>query len=508
MTVDFPCFEKFSQKSKVADIVAVCVPLPFDHETAVTLANRFVNKEYMFLLESATAGPGSVARYSFLGFDPLWTFKWSHGEASATLTDSSNGNQTKIALEGASPMAALRKTVTGKTIKAVYPDTYTIGGPDVGEMGGVCGFFGYDVAHACEPSIGSPLEKKLNLPDAVFYLPKMLCVLDHFTHKLHVIRHVIIKDQKNIQDAYDSAIYDLQNIVKDLQSVQSPPPLQVTQDDLDFESCEHSFAKTKFLEAAEECLEEVRSGEIFQVQIGNRLTRPVKARAFDVFRHLRSLNPSPYMFFFKFGEDHILGSSPEMMVNVSGGKVTHRPIAGTRKRTWNAAKDRIMREELMGSEKERAEHVMLVDLGRNDVGRIAAAGTVEVEELMTVEEYSHVFHMVSQVSGNIKEGLDAFDALVSGFPNGTVSGAPKIRAMQIINSKEKISREFYAGSLGLFDFHGDLKSTILIRTIHMARGTASTQASAGIVFDSIPEQEWQETRNKMAACLTAMQNTR
>ena len=506
VTVNFPSFEKFSQQYEASDIVAVCVPLSFDHETAVTLANRFVNKECMFLLESATAGPGSVARYSFLGFDPLWTFKWSHGDAAATLTQT-DGSVRPISLDGKNPMAALRQVVTGKTIKAVYPDSYTIGGPDVGEMGGACGFFGYDIAHACEPSIGKPLEKKLGLPDALFYLPKIFCVLDHFTHKLHVIRHVVVQDQKNGKDAYNTAIYDLQNLVKDLQSVQSPPPLLMTQDDLDFEACENSFAKPKFLKAAEECLEEIRSGEIFQVQIGNRLTRPVKARPFDVFRHLRSLNPSPYMFFFKFGDDHILGSSPEMMVNVNAGKVTHRPIAGTRKRTWNAVKDSLMRKELMESEKERAEHVMLVDLGRNDVGRIAAPGSVEVEELMTVEEYSHVFHMVSQVSGNLQEGLDAFDALVSGFPNGTVSGAPKIRAMQIINTKEKISREFYAGSLGLFDFHGDLKSTILIRTIHMARGIASTQASAGIVYDSIPEQEWLETKNKMAACLTAMQNT-
>jgi anthranilate synthase component 1 len=287
-----------------------------------------------------------------------------------------------------------------------------------------------------------------------------------------------------------------------------PPPLVTVDAPLDYDVCEASFTKERFFAAAEACLEEIRAGEIFQIQIGNRLTLRTKARPFDVFRHLRILNPSPYMFFYKFGEHHVLGASPEMMVGVQGGRVTHRPIAGTRRRTWDPAKDRAMREELTSSEKERAEHVMLVDLGRNDVGRVARPGSVKVEELMMVEEYSHVFHMVSQVTGELAAGVDAFEALAVAFPNGTVSGAPKIRAQQLINQHEQISREFYAGSLGLFDFFGNLRSTILIRSIHMAGGRASTQASAGIVYDSTPAEEWLETRNKMAACLTAMQNTR
>jgi anthranilate synthase component I len=503
---EFPSYSSFKEAAAENGVVAVCVPISFDHETAVTLANRFVDKDSMFLLESATAGPGSVARYSFLGFDPLWTFEWSLGDDAATCK--CDGEIENIPLNGRPPMMGLREIVKRDTIKAVYPADYKVGGPEVGEMGGACGFFGYDVAAACEPSIGKTPEKKLGLPDAYFYLPKHFFVLDALTNKLHVIRHVLIKEQSEIQEYYDAAIRDLKIILKDLQAFQVPPPLEITNDPLDYEACSYSMAKTDFFKAAEDCLEEVRSGEIFQVQIGNRLTKKIDARPFDVFRHLRSLNPSPYMFFFKFGDHHILGSSPEMMVNVHKNRVTHRPIAGTRKRTWDLEKDEKMRRELMESEKERAEHVMLVDLGRNDVGRISAPGSVEVEELMSVEEYSHVFHMVSQVSGDLADGLDAYDALVSGFPNGTVSGAPKIRAMQMINNKEKVSREFYAGSLGMFDYHGDLKSTILIRTIHMANGVASTQASAGIVYDSIPSEEWLETRNKMAATLTAMQNTK
>jgi anthranilate synthase component 1 len=267
------------------------------------------------------------------------------------------------------------------------------------------------------------------------------------------------------------------------------------------------MTKGEFMDRAARCLEEIRAGEIFQIQIGNRLSWPTKARPFDIFRHLRTLNPSPYMFYYKFGEEHLVGASPELMVGVQGRRVTHRPIAGTRKRHWDAAKDAAAKLELTTSEKERAEHVMLVDLGRNDVGRVAAPGTVKVEELMTVEEYSHVFHMVSQVSGELRPDCNAFEAMRAAFPNGTVSGAPKIRAMQLINELEKASREFYAGALGLFDMSGNLRSTLLIRTIHVARGVAATHASAGIVYDSVPEHEWQETRNKMAACLAAMQLT-
>jgi anthranilate synthase component 1 len=500
-----PTLEAFKQAAAEANVIAFAVALNFDHETAVTLANRYVDKDYMFLLESATAGPGSIARYSFLGYEPLWIYQWNLGDSEAQLTK--KGTTKPRAFSEGQPMFGLRDQLQQFSVKAIYPEAYKIGGPDVAESGGACGYFGYDVAQACEPSIGAMPPKGLGIPDALFYLPKFFFVLDHLSHTLHVIRHVEVEEGEDLDQLYREVCRDMTQTVRDLESVQSPPPLRIATTPIDPDRCEFSFPKAKFLKAAERCLKEIRNGEIFQVQIGNRLTTKTEARPFDVFRHLRSLNPSPYMFFFKFGEHHILGSSPEMMVNVNERKVTHRPIAGTRKRTWIPDKDAAMRRELVESEKERAEHVMLVDLGRNDVGRIAAPGTVKVEELMCVEEYSHVFHMVSQVSGTLAENLDAYDALISGFPNGTVSGAPKIRAMQLINEIEPVSREFYAGSLGMFDFHGNLKSTILIRTIHMANGVASTQASAGIVYDSIPEQEWLETKHKMAACLTAIQNT-
>ncbi len=376
-------------------------------------------------------------------------------------------------------------------------------------MVGPVGIFSYGVAAGLEPSIGAMPPKKIGLPDAFYFLPRNFFVLDHLARRLFVSRNVLVAGvaKADLAALYEAEAKQLTQLLKRLTAVHSPPPLQLSEFPVDYDVCQAAFTKDEFFQCVASGLEEIRAGEIFQVQIGNRLTHRTDARPFDVFRHLRMLNPSPYMFFSTIGEHHVFGASPEMMVNVDSRRVTHRPIAGTRKRTWHAPKDVVMRRELVESEKERAEHVMLVDLGRNDIGRIATPGSVRVEELMTVEEYSHVFHMVSQVSGELAAGQDAFDAMAVSFPNGTVSGAPKIRAMQLINKMEKMSREFYAGSLGLFDFHGNLKSTILIRTIHMAQGRASTQASAGIVYDSVPAEEWLETRNKMAACLMAMQNT-
>lgn len=479
--VALPSLAAIEAAAQTADLLALTVSLNFDHETAVSLADRFVDQSHMFLLESASAGPN--ARYSFLGCDPLWTWEWQH------------------ARNGHDPIKVLREKMAGIRLASVYPEGVRLGGPDVALMAGPAGFFGYDTSFALESSIGSPLPKTLGVPDAFWFLPRNFLVLDHLQRRLFVSRIV------PAQAAFEPELAALTALVRRLAAVHVPPPLVCAERPLDYMAPTASFTREAFEQVAQACLEEIRAGEIFQIQISNRLSLASAARPFDVFRHLRMINPSPYMFFYKFGEHVLLGASPEMMVGVQNGRVTHRPIAGTRRRTWDPAQDRVMRQELTSSDKERAEHVMLVDLARNDIGRIARPGTVRVEELMSVEEYSHVFHLVSQVTGELENGLDAFDALAVAFPNGTVTGAPKIRAQQLINRFESKSREFYAGSLGLFDYFGNLRSTLLIRSIHMAGGVASTQAAAGIVYDSKPSQEWLETRNKMAACLTAMQNT-
>lgn len=498
-----PTLAAFIAAAKNQDLVAMAVPLAFDHETAVTLADRFVSEAHLFLLESATAGPH--ARHSFVGFDPLWT--WSYDQAAATATW--DGPEGRKVIATPDPMAGLRALVKGTKLTTLYPEGVRLGGPDVAAMAGAAGFFGYDVARALEPKVGKAPPRRLGLPDAFFFMPRNFLVLDHLARRLFVSRNISVRGlaPAALTSLYEQETKKLLGLVKRLSAVHSPAPLTLTDSAPDFDACTAAVTKAEFTRRAERCLEEIRAGEIFQIQIGNRLSLKTEARPFDIFRHLRMINPSPYMFFYKVGDHHVLGASPEMMVNVQADLVTHRPIAGTRKRTWDWSKDQLMRRELVESEKERAEHVMLVDLGRNDIGRVAAPGSVQVEELMTVEEYSHVFHMVSQVTGRLAPGRDAFDAMTVSFPNGTVTGAPKIRAMQLINELESVSREFYAGSLALFDTRGDLRSTLLIRTIHVANGVASTQASAGMVYDSIPEQEWLETRNKMAACVLAMQNT-
>ena len=504
-----PEFDDFQTAAATSEMVALCTPVAFDHETAVTLADRFVDEPYFFLLESATSGPN--ARYSFLGFDPIWT--WSVADCTSGVAEFNKYNEhTKAVsteqLPANNPISALREVMKKWQVVTVYPKGIRLGGPDTAAMLGATGFFGFDIGRALEPSIGKPPPKSLGLADAAFFLPRQFLVVDHLSRRLFVGRNVTItgRSETDLRHLYDQEITALHRQLSRLDLPHRCPTLDLVEAPLDFKRFDAVLTESEFLALGKRCLEAVKAGEVFQIQISNRLSYDTKALPFDIFRHLRMLNPSPYMFFYKWGEHHLVGASPEMMVGVQARQITHRPIAGTRRRTWEPERDAAMRRELVESEKERAEHVMLVDLARNDIGRIAAPGTVRVEELMTVEEYSHVFHMVSQVVGTLPPDKDAYDAMQVSFPNGTVSGAPKIRAMQLIYEMEKIGREFYAGSLGMFDSQGNLRSTLLIRTIHVANGRASTQAAAGFVYDSIPEQEWLETRNKMAACLTAIQN--
>lgn len=502
-----PSLEEFYKATQSAAVVALSVTIHYDTETAISLADRFVNEEYFFLLESATAGPGGIAKYSFMGFEPLWSFQVKGDKVECGW----QGSLNEEALASRNPLSVLEHHWHGMRVAVVPTSQQLIDGIDLCRMGGVVGYVSYDVAHHLEPAVGQCPPPRLKMPGMIKYLPKNFFVLDQLSRKLTMIRYVRTDLVSSLEDAsttLEREWDELQTIHHRVARPHIPPALRTEPGGPDYEACHATFPRTEFLPAVENCLNEIRNGEIFQIQIGNRLSCPCKARPFDVFRHLRILNPSPYMVFFKFGEEHIICASPEMMVNVSGRKVLHRPIAGTRKRTWQVDKDRQMKHELSTDEKERAEHVMLVDLSRNDLGRIAKPGSVNVDELMVVEEYSHVFHLVSQVSAELRDDVSAFEALSVSFPNGTVSGAPKIRAMQLINEIEPCSRQFYAGSLGIFDFSGDLRSTILIRTIHIAGGVAATQASAGVVYDSVPELEWQETRNKMAACLVAIQRTR
>lgn len=503
-----PTVDRFSRLARDKDIVAMGKTLVFDHETAISLVDRFLEQKTLFLLESATQGPGQVARYSYLGFDPLWT--WKQTGLDVVLTKENQVRRLRLDPQDpkqCNPVQSLKQLFSSQRFQAIDGQEQARDS-SILNHGGAVGFFSYDIIAHLENRVAQAKDKQLDLPESFFFLPKNLFVLDQLARRLTLIRYIDVSGMSpaELKASYVAETSAITKVLNTLNQPHHVPRLKIQAKKPDFDAMQQTFPKERFLQAVDTCMEHIKSGDIFQVQIGNRLSTETSARPLDIFRSLRSLNPSPYMFYYQFDGHHILGASPEMMVNVSGRTVVQRPIAGTRKRTWQTETDKKMVQELKDSEKEQAEHIMLVDLSRNDIGRIAAPGSVQVDELMSVEKYSHVFHLVSQVAGELAENEDAFSAMVASFPNGTVAGAPKIRAMEIIRSLEPVAREFYAGSLGMFDFAGDLKSTILIRSIHVSNGTASTQASAGIVYDSIPEHEWQETRNKMAACVSAIQS--
>jgi anthranilate synthase component 1 len=494
-----------------SDLIALGTILEWDHETSVALADRFVERNRMFLLESATSGPRNVARYSFVGFDPLWV--WSmRGRTIASSFPGENHDGTtgsKTLPKGHNAIDLLHQDLRRLRLGTLFAVPAQIGAHDLSAMNGLVGFIGFDIASVLEPSAGEPPPDALELPDMDFQFPRNFLILDHLARKLHVYRYAYVGGiaGEGLSALFVEEQQAFLQVISELRLPKALPALHTRASKVDLDRGTKSFTKDKFAVAGEKCLEFIRAGELFQIQISNRVAIPTTARPFNIFRHLRMINPSPYMFYYKFGDDQLYGASPEMMVISEGKRVVQRPIAGTRRRTWDRDKDAAMRAELTASEKERAEHVMLVDLCRNDIGRMAAPGSVKVEELMTVEEYSHVFHMVSQVTGELRDDIKAADVVSLSFPNGTVCGAPKIRAIQGIYELEPVSRSFYGGTLALFDLGGNVKSTLLIRTIHQRKGIATTQAAAGFVFDSTVDEEWLETRNKMAACITAIQNT-
>lgn len=484
--------------SDSSPLVSIKETIQWDHETAISLADRFRDNQDFFLLESA-AGSLSMARFSYIGFESLWQFKFTAGVA-------------QIAVGDAEPHTVDSSTKSPLNIMADHLQAFKLDDEtdEILQMVGAYGFAGYEYAHSLEPSVGKRKPAHLGMPEILFFIPKNFLVLDRLMHKLHVVHSFFMPEEISFSDRMQLIAKHKDKVTALIGKLNQPHSLNkiaISQDPLDFENFNSSVSYDEFLKRVQHCKEQIIEGEIFQVQMSNRLSAPLKANPFSVFRHLRMLNPSPYMFYYKFGENHLIGASPEMMVNVEHNAMIHRPIAGTRKRAWDPEKDKLMKEELINSPKEQAEHIMLVDLSRNDVGRVCKPGSVVVDDLMIVEEYSHVFHLVSQVRGKLQKGVSSVDALEMSFPNGTVSGAPKVRAMQIINELEEFAREFYAGSLGVFTLGGGLKSTILIRTLFYDGKLAHTQAAAGIVYDSIPDHEWKETQNKMKSCLYVMQNT-
>jgi len=367
--------------------------------------------------------------------------------------------------------------------------------------GGLVGYFGYETVELIEPGIAkNEKPDELGTAEIVLLQSEEVAVFDNLEGRLWLIINVDPSDP----DAWAKSQRRLDNLEHRLRSGSTGYGLAVEGEAINEEDFHYGFERAAFIDAVNKSKEYIRAGDIFQVVLSQRMSVPFKARPIDVYRALRALNPSPYMYFIDLGDTQIVGSSPEVMVRVQNRRVTVRPLAGTIRRGATAEEDQALAEELLADPKERAEHLMLIDLGRNDVGRVAKTGSVKMTDKMVIERYSHVMHIVSQVEGELRDGLTAMDAIRASFPAGTLSGAPKIRAMEIINELEPVKRNIYAGAVGYISWHDDVDLAIAIRTAVIHEGKLHVQAGAGIVADSDAEKEWEETRNKGRALITAV----
>ena len=467
----YPTLEEVRQLKKYGNLVPVCRDIQADLETPVSAYLKIARGNYSFLLESVEGGE-RLARYSFIGTEPSLVLRTGNDNP----VDPLNLVEKELAQFRPVPIANLPRF-----------------------HGGMVGYLSYEVARYFE-KLPCPDQDPQGLPESVLMLADTLLVFDHITHKIKVVSHTHLDG--DVDKAYREATRKIDDLVNRLeQPIQSKSPKNAPPNRSEVSS---NFSPARFEAIVSQAKEYIYAGDIIQAVLSQRLSRPTNASPFAIYRALRSVNPSPYMYYLHLGDFYIVGASPELLVRVEDDIVSNHPIAGTRRRGKDATEDLALEEELKHDKKECAEHIMLVDLGRNDIGRISEPGTVEITQLMDLERYSHVMHLVSHVQGKLRAGLSQFDALRSCFPAGTVSGAPKIRAMQIIAELEREKRGPYAGAVGYFDFSGNLDTAIAIRTVIIKDNIAYIQAGAGIVADSIPEREYQESLNKAQALLTAI----
>lgn len=441
---------------------------------------------HSFLLESVEGGE-KVARYSFIGFEPETIVR---SRAGKVIIERPSGSE-----ETDQPMLTVLRRLSGSNIPVRLHELPPF-------VSGAVGYLSYDAARWFEKIPDSHADE-LGIDDAVMMYFSRVLVFDHVQHQIHVIANVFTGGRtEGLEAEYQKAIDDIEAMEARLEDPIEPLPRQKSDTKARVRS---NLTKPQFEKAVESAKEYIAAGDIFQVVLSQRFEVELAAHPFEVYRALRVVNPSPYMFFLKIGDQSIIGASPEMLVRATGRRIEYRPIAGTRPRGATETEDALLGEEMRADEKEVAEHVMLVDLGRNDLGRVADYGSVEVTDLMIVERYSHVMHLVSSIKARLRPGMDRFDALAACFPAGTVSGAPKIRAMEIIDELEPTRRGVYAGAVMYLDYSGNLDSCIAIRTIVTKNGRAYFQAGAGIVADSVPETEYIETVNKARAMLQAIE---
>lgn len=483
-----PDKKEFIRRSKVGNLISVYREILADMETPVSAFRKIGGNGHSFLLESVEGGE-RLARFSFLGTGPALVMK-SKGREVQLLE---NGKSETITLpEGQDPLHILKKQL-GRFKWAPDPELPRF-------CGGAVGYMGYDVVRFFE-DLPDCQQDDLGLPDAVFIFTDTILIFDHVKHRIKVLCNAQVNGDP--EAAYDKAVEKIDGLIEQLRKPVSP--VSSERSGIKPNKINSNFTKEEFEDAVLQCKDYISAGDCIQVVLSQRFSTPVSADPFDVYRALRSLNPSPYMYYLDYGELKLIGSSPEILVTEERGKVTVRPIAGTRHRGPTEEEDKRLEQELLADEKERAEHIMLVDLGRNDIGRVCSYGSVEVNEKMVIERYSHVMHIVSNVQGRLRPDKDQYDVLRATFPAGTVSGAPKIRAMEIIDELEPTRRGPYAGAIGYFSYSGDMDTCITIRTILIHNDTAYVQAGAGIVADSVPEREYQETVNKATGMLRALE---
>lgn len=487
----FPSLEKFCSLAHQGNLIPVYREILADMETPVSAFKKIDDGQNSFLLESI-AGGEKWARYSFLGSNPGKIFRCS-GEQFEVL------DRDGVVQSGRSsdPLAEI------KQLMAAYQPVEVDGLPPF--FGGLVGYLGYDMVRFFE-ELPSANPRKIGAYDACLLLTDTLLIFDNVAQTIKVVCNVELAAGDDPARAYRQAQLAIDRLIAQLRSPLVASPAESACGPA--EEFVSDFTEEGFKAAVERCKEYVRAGDIIQVVLSQRLSGRLGAPPFDVYRALRTLNPSPYMFFLRFADTLVIGASPEVLVRKVGADVEVRPIAGTRPRGATVDEDLQLEEELLADPKECAEHIMLVDLGRNDIGRVCRAGSVEVSELMVIERYSHVMHIVSNVHGLLRPDCDLYDVLRATFPAGTLSGAPKIRAMQIIDELEPAQREIYGGAVGYFSFSGNMDMAIAIRTLVVHDDRIHLQAGAGIVADSDPAAEYQETLNKARGVMKAIEMAR
>lgn len=484
----YPGLDEFRQYARQGNLIPVYREILADMETPVSAFRKIDDQKTGFLLESI-AGGEKWARYSFLGSGPCKIFR-----CRGRYWELHNGDSLIDAGESDKPLEILQGLLQQFRLVPVQ------GLPRF--FGGLVGYCGYDTVRYFEdlPEVGC---RTIGTDDACFILTEKLLIFDTLRQVIKVVCNVHVEDGGSVEDAYAHGIAAIDELVGKLRRTLPATVPGGSMQPVEFTS---NFTRKQFLQAVERCKEYVRAGDIIQVVLSQRFSGKIgDCEPLDIYRALRTLNPSPYMFFLRFGETLVIGASPEVLVRKEGDMAEVRPIAGTRPRGRTPAEDLSLEQELLEDPKELAEHIMLVDLGRNDLGRVCCPGSVEVSELKVIERYSHVMHIVSNVRGRLAQGLNAFDVLSATFPAGTLSGAPKIRAMEIIEELEPCRREIYGGAVGYFSFSGNMDMAIAIRTLVVHDGKIHLQAGAGIVADSDPESEYLETLNKARGAMKAVE---